>query len=364
MKSSRFTEEQIIRAIKEVDAGRKVADVCRELGVTDQTMYNWRRKYGGMEVSQAKQLKQLEDENRRLKLLLADATLDNQALKAALGKKLVKPAAKRRLVRYWVDNFQLSERRACGLANLAKSVWQYKSKKAVSDAPLKEQLLELARERPRFGYRRLWAMLRRQGEVVNRKRVYRVYRELGLAVRRRKRKKIAAAARVRMPAPSRSNQRWSMDFVSDGLRDGRRFRTLNIVDDYTRECLAIEVDFSLPGARVVCVLNELAATRGLPEAITIDNGPEFAGKALDEWAYEKGVSLQFIRPGKPVENAYIESFNGKFRDECLNTHVFKNMLHARALISAWRDDYNQVRPHSALGLLSPQEFNRGTARTA
>lgn len=244
------------------------------------------------------------------------------------------------------------------------SVWQYVSKKPVTDAPLKEQLLELARERPRFGYQRLWKMLRRKGEKVNRKRVYRVYRELGLAVRRRKRKKIAAAARVPTPAPTRPDQRWSMDFMLDGLRNGRRFRTLNIVDDYTRECLAIEVDFSLPGARVVRVLDGLAVTRGLPETITIDNGPEFAGKALDEWAYEKGVTLQFIRPGKPIENAYIESFNGKFRDECLNTHVFKNLLHARALIGAWRDDYNQVRPHTALGLLSPEEFNRGTARTA
>lgn len=276
----------------------------------------------------------------------------------------MKPAAKRRVVRFLVETFRMSERKACGLANLAKSVWQYKSKRTVSDAPLREQLLELARERPRFGYRRLWAMIRRTGAVINRKRVYRVYRELGLAVRRRKRKKIAAAARVATPGPTKPNQRWSMDFVSDGLRDGRRFRTLNIVDDYTREALAIEVDFSLPGSRVVRVLDGLAATRGLPEAITIDNGPEFAGKALDEWAYEKGVSLQFIRPGKPVENAYIESFNGKFRDECLNTHVFKNLLHARALISAWRDDYNRVRPHSSLGLLSPEEFNRGTAQTA
>jgi putative transposase len=274
----------------------------------------------------------------------------------------VTPAVKRRVVRFWVDTFNLSERRACGLANLSKSVWQYTSKKEVSDASLKDQLAKLAQERPRFGYRRLWAMLRRVGEVINRKRVYRVYRELGLAVRQRKRKKIAAAARVRPPGPTQANQRWSMDFVSDGLRDGRRFRTLNIVDDYTRESLAIEVDFSLPGARVVRVLEGLVASRGNPETITIDNGPEFAGKDLDEWAYEQGVGLQFIRPGKPVENAYIESFNGKFRDECLNTHVFKNLLHARALIDAWRTDYNQVRPHSSLGLMSPQEFSRGNAQ--
>ena len=253
----------------------------------------------------------------------------------------------------------MSERRACGLVGLALSVWQYKSKKA-DETPLKTRMLEIAHERPRFGYRRLWVMLRREGLRGNRKRVYRLYREMGLAVRKRKRKKIAAASRAPVWAPTRPNQRWSMDFTLDGLNGGRRFRTLNIVDDFSRECLAIEVDFSLPGSRVVRVLEQLAECRGLPHTIVIDNGPEFAGKALDAWAYEKGVTLQFIRPGKPVENAYIESFNGKFRDECLNSNFFLNLRHAKALIAKWKDDYNTKRPHSSLGNLTPQEFSPKT----
>ncbi|MNX83644.1 IS2 transposase TnpB [compost metagenome] len=251
----------------------------------------------------------------------------------------------------------MSERRACGLVGLALSVWQYKSKRA-DDTPLKEKMLELAKEYPRYGYRRIWAMLKRAKWTVNRKRVYRLYREMGLAVRKRKRKKVTAAARVPAPMPTRPNQRWSMDFTLDSLSDGRRFRTLNIVDDFSRECVAIEVDFSLPGERVVRVLNDVAQWRGLPTTITIDNGPEFAGRALDQWAYEKGVSLQFIRPGKPVENAYIESFNGKFRDECLNSSVFLSLRHAKTLIAKWREEYNTARPHSSLGFLTPEEYGR------
>jgi putative transposase len=187
---------------------------------------------------------------------------------------------------------------------------------------------------------------------------------MGLAVRKRKRKKITAVARVPSEAPQRSNQRWSMDFVQDSLENGRRFRTLNIVDDFTRECLAIEVDFSLPGERVVRVLDEISLGRGLPETIVIDNGPEFSGKVLDSWAYQKGVKLQFIRPGKPVENAYIESFNGKLRDECLNGNAFLCLRHARLLIARWREDYNKVRPHSSLGNLSPEEFGRKSNQVA
>lgn len=217
-------------------------------------------------------------------------------------------------------------------------------------------MLAIARERPRFGYRRLYVRLRREGLMVNHKRVYRLYRAEGLAVRKRKRKRINATQRQPHALPTRPNQRWSMDFVSDGLGNGRRFRTLNVVDDFSRECLAIEADFSLPGARVVRVLDQLIEVRGKPEAIVIDNGPEFAGRALDAWAYERGVALLFIRPGKPIENAFIESFNGRFRDECLNQHWFLSMKHARALISAWKEDYNTVRPHSALGNMPPAEY--------
>jgi putative transposase len=191
---------------------------------------------------------------------------------------------------------------------------------------------------------------------VNRKRVYRLYREAGLAVRRRKRKRIGPVERHPLPKPVAPNVSWSMDFIHDGLSDGRRFRCLAIVDDFSRECLAIEVDSSLPGRCVVQVLERLALDRGLPASITVDNGPEFDGKALDTWAYENRVRLAFIRPGKPNENAYIESWNGKFRDECLNDHWFTSLQHARQVIAAWLVEYNTERTHSSLGDITPAEF--------
>ena len=232
-----------------------------------------------------------------------------------------------------------------------------------NDTPeLRQRLCTLAAERRRFGYRRLWVLLRREGFDVNHKRVYRLYREEGLAVRRRKRKRMAGVARVPMPAPQRRNERWSMDFVSDALGNGRRIRVLTVIDDFTRECLATEVDTSLPGLRVARVLDRLALERGLPESITVDNGPEFAGKTLDAWAYAHGVHLHFIDPGKPVQNAYIESFNGRLRDECLNEHWFMSLPAARTIVETWRDDYNAVRPHSALGNRTPEEFAEQVAR--
>jgi putative transposase len=203
-------------------------------------------------------------------------------------------------------------------------------------------------------------MLKRENLVVNHKRTERIYREEGLALRRKKRRKGAAGARAVIPAAVRPNEHWSMDFVSDSIVTGRRFRALTIVDNYTRECPAIEVDTSLGGARVVNVLERLSETRGLPEVITIDNGPEFAGKALDEWAYRKSIKLNFITPGKPVENAYAESFNGRLRDECLNTNWFMNLKQARNIIEDWRRDYNEVRPHSSLKNMTPIEYANAT----
>jgi putative transposase len=216
----------------------------------------------------------------------------------------------------------------------------------------------VAYERPRFGYRRLHVMLRREGLMVNHKRVYRLYRLEGLAVRRKKRKRIALLSRKPLPVGYGPNERWSMDFMWDQLADGRSFRTLNIVDNFTRESLAIEVDVSLPGLRVTRVLDQLAEMRGLPKSIVMDNGPEFTGRELDAWAYRHGVALAFITPGKPTQNGYAESFNGKFRDECLNQHWFISLNDARRKIEDWRQDYNHVRPHSSLGNSPPVEFAR------
>jgi len=240
---------------------------------------------------------------------------------------------------------------------LSRSSYYYVSQ-PTSDESLRQWLRQRAAQRRRFGYRRLWVLLRREGWRDNHKRVFRIYQEEHLQVSVRKRKR-TARWRGEKPAPAeRANQRWSLDFVSDQLANGRRFRLLTVVDDFTRECLAIEVDTSLSGQRVARVLDQISRGRGLPERVVTDNGPEFTSWALDRWAYERGVKQQFIEPGKPVQNAYVESFNGKVRDECLNEHWFAMLDEARVLIERWRVDYNEQRPHSALDNRTPLEFAR------
>jgi putative transposase len=268
---------------------------------------------------------------------------------------VVGPIARREAVG-WLRTRGTSLRRACRMIGLSTATWRYQRQSDPTNMTLLERLKAHAADRPRFGYRRLHTLVDREGLRVNHKRVYGVYRDAGLQVRRRRRKRLTRGQRVPLPMPTRRGERWSMDFMVDTLADGRGFRTLNIVDDYTRECVAIEVDRSLPGLRVVRVLDRLAETIGLPNILVMDNGPEFSGRALDTWAYSRGVQLRFIRPGKPIENAFVESFNGKFRDECLNEHWFASVAEARLLIEAWRVDYNTVRPHSALGGATPEQF--------
>jgi putative transposase len=247
------------------------------------------------------------------------------------------------------------------VVGLSTATWRYQRQTTTLNATVLARLQAHAAVRARFGYRRLHILLEREGLVVNHKRVHRLYRAAGLQVRRRRRKRLTRADRVPLPMPSQPRERWSMDFMLDTLADSRGFRTLNIVDDFTRECLAIEVDRSLPGLRVARVLDRLAGAVGLPRTIVVDNGPEFSGRTLDAWAYAHGVTLRFIRPGKPIENAYVESCNGKFRDECLNEHWFVTLADAKAVIEHWRVDYNQVRPHSALQQATPDQFARAAA---
>ena len=273
---------------------------------------------------------------------------------------MVKPAARRAAVAFFREEFKLSQRKACAMAGLHRSTLAYRSLSRGGEE-VRRRLRELAAERPRYGYRRLHVLLVREGRQVNHKRVHRMYREEGLAVLRRRRKRVASEVRRPLARAERLNQCWAMDFMRDTLANGRTFRTLNVLDCCSREALAIEVDTSLPGLRVTRVLDRVGGERGLPEMLVIDNGPEFTGKALDVWAHERGVQLYFIRPGKPIENAFIESFNGHFRDECLNQHWFTSLDDARAEIEAWRDDYNEERPHSALGRRTPAEF-RGASQ--
>ena len=266
---------------------------------------------------------------------------------------MVTPAAKREAVAHLQTTLGMSERRACAVVGADRTSMRYRSCRA-DDGDLRSRLRELAQQRRRFGYRRLHILLRRDGITINRKKTQRLYREEGLTVRRRKGRKRAVGARAPAPVLALPNQRWSLDFVHDQLATGRRFRVLNIVDDVTRECLAAVVDTSISGRRVVRELGDLIARRGAPKMIVSDNGTEMTSRAILEWTNRTGVAWHYIAPGKPQQNGFVESFNGRLRDECLNEAVFATLAEARAVIERWRIDYNHVRPHSAHGGLTPE----------
>lgn len=274
------------------------------------------------------------------------------------------PAQRRAAVGFVQTRFGFSQRRACRLVGAGRSTVRYCSQRGDDDPTLRARLRELAAHRPRFGYRRLYVLLRREGVVVNHKRVERLYRAEGLAVRGRRRKARVRIPRGRPPAPHGANEQWALDFLEDALASGRKMRLLSIIDVFTREALALEVDTSLPGRAVVRVLDRLGTERPLPPQLVLDNGPELISRVLEEWAHEHAVTLHFIDPGKPIQNAYCESFHGRLRDECLNEHWCLGLADTRRIVEAWRQDYNRDRPHSALGYQSPAEFAQQASTTA
>ena len=272
---------------------------------------------------------------------------------------MVTPAARRQGVVQLVTAGMRSARRACRLVGVSRSVVQYRSV-AQPDVALRERLRVLAAQYPRYGCPTLHDLLVTEGLVVNHKRTWRLYTEEGLQVRRRRRKRLHRP-RVPLSVPQCLNERWSVDFVSDQLASGRRFRVFNIVDDFSRECVGQLVDVSISGARLVHFFDELARSRPLPQTLVCDNGSELTSKAMFLWAQRTGVTLHFIQPGKPTQNAFVESFNGKFRDYCLNQHWFQDLHDARRTIDTWREHYNHVRPHSSLGRLPPAVFAQKAA---
>ena len=249
--------------------------------------------------------------------------------------------------------YAASQRRVCGLMGMAVASYSYRSRR--SDEPLRTQLVELARLKPRFGYRRLQVLMERSGQRVNHKRVHRVYREAGLAIRRRKRKHCVREGKP-LVARTSANQEWALDFVHDAVECGRTIRVLSVVDAYTRECLALEVDTSFASRRVTRVLEAIVTERGVPQAIRCDNGPELTSRHFLAWCVERQIELLHIQPGKPTQNARVESFNGRLRDECLTVSWFQNLFDARRKIAAWRIEYNEERPHSSLGYRTPKDF--------
>ena len=263
---------------------------------------------------------------------------------------------KRQAVLKMRERLEISERRACGLIGIARTTLRRAIEEPPGNVVLKARIVELAHARRRFGYRRIHDLLRRVGVHANHKRVYRLYSEAGLSVRKRRRRKLVMLDRQVLQHSAAPNETWSIDFVMDSLANGRCIKCLTVVDDFTRECLDIAVDFGISGEYVSRVLAQIGQFRGLPKAIRTDQGPEFTSRALDRWAYTQGVDLKLIAAGKPTQNAYIESFNGKFRDECLNDHYFNSLAHARSVIAEWRRDYNEQRPHSSIGRIPPAQF--------
>lgn len=267
----------------------------------------------------------------------------------------MRPAAKREAVALLGTMFEMSERRACTVIAADRKMVRYRSRRP-ADTELRSRLRELANQRRRFGYRRLFILLRREGEPSGINRIYRLYREEGLMVRKRRGRRKALGTRAPILVEARSNARWSLDFVHDQLANGRRFRILNIVDDVTRECLGAVPDVSISGVRVARELSAIVARRGKPRMIISDNGTELTSNAVLAWSAETGIEWHYIAPGKPMQNGYIESFNGRMRDELLNESMFLGLADARLSITAWVADYNNARPHSSLDYRTPAAF--------
>lgn len=270
-------------------------------------------------------------------------------------RTLLRPGSRRNAATWAMKEKRYNQKRACALAGIDPRVYRRTSKRP-ADTALRDRLKELSSERRRFGYRRLHILLQREGWHVNWKKLYRIYREEGLTVRKRAGRKRAVGTRAPMAIPQGPNQRWSLDFVSDSLSCGRRFRILNVIDDFSRECLAAVVDTSISGERVGRELDRIAEMRGYPNMVVSDNGTELTSNAILKWQDDRKVDWHYIAPGKPMQNGFVESFNGRMRDECLNEHLFENLRHACNLIASWRNDFNHHRPHTSLAGRTPAEY--------
>ncbi|MEZ5281293.1 MAG: IS3 family transposase [Acidimicrobiales bacterium] len=364
-KRRRHTPEQIIRKLAEgnklLSGGMTIEDVCREFGIAESTWHRWLSQYGGMKADDAKRLKELESENAQLKKLLAEAELDKAMLKEIGVGKLLTPNRRRDAAQMCQDRFGVSQRRACRVVGQPRSTQRLaKPVPCDEEAELREWLRAFSKRRPRWGWRRAAKQLRRDGHRVNDKKVRRLWRDEGLRVpqRRRKKRLTGIGTHVGAMCPIVPNALWALDFQFDTTVDERTIKMLNVIDEYTREALSITVDRSIDADYVVAVLDRLAVERGTsPAFVRFDHGPEFVANAVADWCRFTGTDSVFIDPGSPWQNAWIESFNGRFRDELLNLWHFDSLLEARVLIEDWRNDYNANRPHTAHGDHTPNEFH-------
>ena len=353
MKKSRFSDQQIAFALQQAETGTSVPDVCRKLGISEATFYRWKERYGGLMPSEVRKLKHLEEENGRLRRLVSDLSLDKEMLQEVLRKKSLRPAQRRELVDHIRTCFRVGTRRACRVLILHRSMYLYRSRRP-EQAVLRKRIRAIAEMRVRYGYRRIHILLQREGWSVGRTRVYRLYRLEGLQMRHKPpRRRVMAKLRDDRTTAIAPNDCWSIDWMYDQLFDGSRLWVLTLVDNFSRLCPALWVGHQAKTSDVVSTLNHAVAAFGKPQSIRVDNGSQFTSREFDLWAYANNVILDFSRPGKPTDNAFIESFNARVRLECLNQHWFLDLDDARTKIELWRQDYNDVRPHSAIGERTP-----------
>ncbi|WP_299845300.1 IS3 family transposase [uncultured Jannaschia sp.] len=360
MGQKRHKPEEIVAKLRQVDVlvsqGRSVAEAVRSIGVTQFTYYRWRKEFGGLKTDQVKRLKELEKENERLRKAVSDLTLEKLILREAAFGKLLSPARRRACVDHVRQKFSVSERIACRVLGQHRSTQRKIPRGRADDDALTADIIALASQYGRYGYRRIAAMLRDAGWAVNVKRVERIWRREGLKVSQKQPKKgrlwLNDGSCIRL-RPERPNHVWSYDFVESRTHDGRKFRMLNVIDEFTRECLAIRIDRKLNSTAVIDTLTDLFILRGVPGHVRSDNGPEFVAKAVRDWIAAVGAKTAFIEPGSPWENGYCESFNSKLRDELLDGEIFYSLAEARVVIEAWRVHYNTARPHSSLGYRPP-----------
>ncbi|MBF6150375.1 IS3 family transposase, partial [Nocardia nova] len=338
--------------------GKDIAEVCRTLQITEATYYRWRNQFGGLKADDAKRLKDLERENSTLKRLLAEAELEKAALKEIAKGKLLDPERRRAAVAHLMRVLEVSERFACRVTGQHRST-QRRPPTAQDpsdpDAALRAWLRTWARSHPRQGFRRAYHDARAEGWTVNHKKIQRLWRAEGLRVPQRRRRKRLGASTATTAVADAPNRIWAVDFQFDATDDGRPVKIVSIVDEHTRECLGGLVERSITADRLIDELDRIAVGRGYPAVLRCDNGPELAAAVMADWAGER-VGLAFIPPGQPWRNGYIESFNGRLRDECLNINSFWSLTHARVVITDWKDEYNHRRRHSALGYQTPAGY--------
>ncbi|WP_260291990.1 IS3 family transposase [Sphingobacterium sp. JUb56] len=355
MRKSKFSESQIIKILSHQESGQSVTEICREYGISQGTFYSWKSKYSGMEVSQLKQMKDMERELAQYKKIVAELTLQNTVLKDVIGKKALGPVEKREIVGYALEYFGMSLRQACSSFNISTSVYRYVAKRK-DDTEVIDQLSILAELHRTWGFWMMYHRLRKLQYMWNHKRVYRIYTAMRLNMRNKRKKRLPTRVKAPLLCPIGPNITWSLDFMQDTLACGKTIRTLNVIDDFSREALSITVDTSLPAQRVVRELDKLVEWRGKPEKIRSDNGPEFIAIVIQQWCEKNNVQWEFIQPGKPTQNSLIERFNRTFRQDVLDYFMFDNLSEVRKYANAWAWMYNNIRPHSSLGQLTPIEF--------